>query len=109
MASPSGIYRWKYRRNTSVGKVLAGIFFLARFPLKYLPPMPQSLMASPLVIYRWKYRRNTSVSKVLVGIFFWRTFPVGKTVSVWFFYFRQNQRRTGELPTIKIPTDELRW
>ena len=33
MASPSVIYRLKYRRNTSISKVLARIFFWCTFPV----------------------------------------------------------------------------
>jgi hypothetical protein len=31
--SPSVIYRWKYRRNKSIGKVLMGIFFWRASPV----------------------------------------------------------------------------
>jgi hypothetical protein len=67
--------------------------------------MPQSPTAIPSVISVENTNKIIPLVKFSREIFFFfARFAVCKTVSVWFFYFRQSYRRNGELPMIDIPS-----
>ena len=91
-----GVYHYYYRRNIFVGIWQSSETFTA---------MLSSPTDSPSVITV----ENTDglILSVMFPqkIFFCRASPSVRPSVVDFFYFRQNQRRNGKLPTISIPTD----